>query len=140
MVGRFKLIMKIKLRFTALFLAGFILLSACAAVPQATGTLTGQVTIGPLVPVMREGEIPPTPAPEVYAARQIVIYKTNGTTEVARAEINPQGVYEVELAVGTYVVDINHSGIDSAAGLPATVEIREGDTTVLNVDIDTGIR
>jgi hypothetical protein len=129
-----------KLRSTALFFVALIILSACTPAPQATGTLTGQVTIGPLAPVLREGEVPPTPAPEVYSARQIVIYKPNGTTEVARAELNPQGVYEIELTVGTYVVDTNHLGIDSAAGLPATVEIREGQTTVLDVDIDTGIR
>ena len=117
-------------------------LAACTAAPktQAAGTLRGYVTIGPLVPVLREGEPEPTPAPEVYATRQIVIYKPDGKTEVARAEINPQGNYEVSLPVGVYIIDINRIGIDSASGLPQEVEIKEGEITILDVDIDTGIR
>ena len=38
-------------------------LSACSTIPQETGILEGQGTIGPLVPVVREGELEPTPAP-----------------------------------------------------------------------------
>ena len=100
-----------------ILLVGFLVV-ACTPIPQATGTLRGHVTIGPLVPVVQVGVPDPTPAPEVYAARQIVIYKTNGKTEVARANIDPQGNYEIDLPVGTYVVDINRIGIDSASGLP----------------------
>jgi hypothetical protein len=117
-----------------------VLVAACTPIPKATGTLRGHVTIGPLVPVHREGEPDPTPAPEVYAARQIVIYKINGKTEVARTNIDAQGNYEIELSVGTYVVDINRIGIDSAAGLPTEVDIFENQITILDMDIDTGIR
>ena len=53
--------------------------TSCNPGPQEFGVLEGQVSIGPLVPVMREGEDPPTPAPEVYAAREIVVYKNLGT-------------------------------------------------------------
>jgi hypothetical protein len=83
-----------------IFLVG-LFISACAPAPKSLGVLRGHVTIGPLVPVLREGEPEPTPAPEVYAARQIVIYKANGKTEVARAEIDAQGNYEISLPVGT---------------------------------------
>ena len=117
-----------------------VLFTACNLGPQETGVLTGQVTIGPLVPVQREGEPAPTPAPEVYAAREIVIYKKNGKTEVTRLEIGPDGIYQGELPVGTYVIDINRLGIDSAAGLPQEVTITAGDVVRLDVDIDTGIR
>ncbi len=113
---------------------------ACTAVPQETGILEGHVTIGPLVPVVREGEPEPTPAPEVYASRQIVVCGQDGVTEVATVQINGQGNYRVELPVGKYVVDINHVGIDMAKDLPHTVEIVAGQTTRLDVDIDTGIR
>lgn len=115
-------------------------LAACAPMPKETGALQGRVTIGPLVPVVQEGVPEPTPAPEVYALRQIVIYKTDGKTEVARADINAQGNYEITLPVGTYVVDINRIGIDHAAGLPGEVDIHADQVTVLDVDIDTGIR
>lgn len=131
-------------RVRTLAFCGFILLVICIACkpisPQATGTLQGHVTIGPLVPVQREGIPDPTPAPEVYVARQIVIFSPDGNTEIARADINPQGNYSVELPTGEYLVDINHLGIDFAAGFPATVNIHSDRTTVLDVDIDTGIR
>jgi len=122
-----------------IFILLLLLLASACTSTGPPGTLTGQVTIGPLTPVLREGEASPTPAPEVYAARQIVIYRANGTKEVARAEINPQGVYQIELPAGTYVVDLNLIS-DHAAGLPATIEISPGQTTRLDIDIDTGIR
>lgn len=122
-------------------LAGFYIV-ACAEVEvsRGTGTLEGHVTIGPLVPVVREGEPEPTPSPEVYAARKIVIYTPGGKTEIARVSIDSYGNYQVALQVGRYVVDINRIGIDRAADLPKTVEIFEGQVTRLDIDIDTGIR
>jgi len=103
-------------------------------------TLEGHVTIGPLVPVVREGEPEPTAAPEVYASRQIVIYAQDGRTEIARVQIDANGNYRVTLPVGTYVVDINHVGIDWGIDLPKTVEIVSQQVTRLDVEIDTGIR
>ena len=126
--------------------AGFVLAAValstlgCSLGPKATGTLEGHVSIGPLVPVLREGEPEPTPAPEVYAGRQIVVFSSGGRKEITRVEIDGQGNYRVALPAGSYLVDINHAGIDSAAGLPAEVEIMAGQTTQLDVDIDTGIR
>lgn len=104
------------------------------------GTLEGHVTIGPLVPVSRDGEPDPTPSPEVYAARKILIFEEDGKTEVAQVDIDSEGNYHVELPAGSYVVDINHSGMDHAAGLPMLVEITAGEITQFDVDIDTGIR
>jgi len=123
-----------------LFVALMLLVASCVPLPQETGVLEGHVTIGPLVPVVQEGVPEPTPGPEVYASRQIVIYASDGQTEVARVQIDGKGNYRVELPVGTYVVDINHVGIDMAKELPKTVEIVGGQTTRLDVEIDTGIR
>ena len=123
-----------------LLVALVLFVTSCVPVPQETGVLEGHVTIGPLVPVVEEGVPEPTPAPEVYASRQIVIYASNGQTEVTRVQIDGKGNYRVELPVGTYVVDINHVGVDMAKELPKTVEIVAGQVTRLDVDIDTGIR
>jgi hypothetical protein len=123
-----------------LLVALMFFVTSCVPVPGETGVLQGHVTIGPLVPVVQEGVPEPTPAPEVYASRQIVIYASDGQTEVARVPIDGQGNYRVELPVGTYVVDINHVGIDMAKELPKTVEIKSGQVTRLDVEIDTGIR
>lgn len=124
------------LAYAAVVLAG----AACTSEPEATGTLTGHVSIGPLVPVVREGVPEPTPAPEVFAGRQIVVFSGDGRREIVRVSIDGQGNYRVDLPVGRYQVDINHAGIDSAAGLPAEVEIHAGKITRIDVDIDTGIR
>lgn len=123
-----------------LLLLAMLTLAACSLLPQEFGTLGGQVTIGPLVPVVREGEAEPTPAPEVFAAREIVVYNKKGNREVTRLEIDASGWYQGELPVGVYVVDINRIGIDSAAGLPTQIEIKSDQVTRLDVDIDTGIR
>ena len=130
------------LRFSLLLLLliSFAPCVSCNPVPQEFGTLEGQVSIGPLVPVMREGEEPPTPAPEVYAAREIVVYKKNGVTEFTRLGIDSNGWYQGELPVGIYVIDINRIGIDSAADLPLEIEIKSNSVTTLDIDIDTGIR
>ena len=122
------------------------LLTACAISPAVptnpppTGTLQGHVTIGPLVPVLREGVPDPTPAPEVYAAYPITIYSADGLTEIAVLVIDFQGNYRIELPVGDYLIDSERRGPSGAAGLPATVTITAGETTTLNIDIDTGIR
>jgi hypothetical protein len=117
-----------------------LLVAACASADQATGILEGHVTIGPLVPAVQEGVPVPTPAPEVYAARQIVVHRERDGVEVDRLEINSEGNYRGELPAGTYSVDINHLGIDSAKGFPKVVEIIANQITRVDVDIDTGIR
>lgn len=124
----------------SLYLVSLLFITGCAQGSQAYGVLEGHVTIGPLVPVVREGEPEPTPNPEVYAAREVVVFKANGKTEFTRIEIDSSGNYRAELPVGIYVVDINHLGIDMAKGLPKEITITEQAVTLLNIDIDTGIR
>ena len=132
--------MKLRLLFLiCLTLVGSSLF-ACAQSPQGFGILEGHVTIGPLVPVVREGQMEPTPAPEVYASREIVVYRDDGRTEFARLKIDANGNYRAELPVGTYIIDINHLGLDTADGLPMEIEITPEGTTRLDIAIDTGIR
>ena len=124
-----------------LLLVAMIVLSAsCTPVPEEEGILEGHVTIGPLVPVVQDGGPEPTPAPDVCAGRQIVIYAQDGQTEITRVQIAARGNYRVTLPVGTYVVDINRLGIDRGIELPKTVRIVGGQTTRLDVEVDTGIR
>ncbi len=115
-------------------------LSSCIQEPQEFGYIEGHVSIGPLLPVFREDEIEPTPAPEVYASREIVIYKQDGKSEFCRLAIDSMGNYHGELPIGVYVIDINRIGIDSAANLPMEIRITAGDTKIVDIDIDTGIR
>ena len=117
-----------------------ILTSSCALLPRETGVLAGNVTIGPLQPAVQVGVPEPTPRPEIYAAREILLLSLDGRREIARASINADGTYEVVLAVGHYLVDIAGSVIDRGIDLPQEIEIFSGQITRLDIDIDTGIR
>ncbi|GAI81983.1 unnamed protein product [marine sediment metagenome] len=132
--------MKRNLLYLTVLALGVSGLFACTQKPQESGILQGHVTIGPLVPAIREGDAEPTPAPEVYATREIVVFKGDGTTEFTRLTIDDKGNYRGELPVGTYVVDINRIGIDSAKDLPIKIEIINQGVTRLDINIDTGIR
>ena len=38
------------------------------------------------------------------------------------------------------MIDISHGGIDRSSDVPKKIEIVSGQTVVVNIDIDTGIR
>lgn len=104
------------------------------------GYLAGRVSVGPLRPVERVGVTPPPVPPEVYTARSLNVFQSDGKTLVKNVAFNGDGTYRAELPAGTYVVDLKRTGIDRARGLPQTITITRGQTTTLDVDIDTGIR
>lgn len=106
--------------------------------------LQGAVTIGPISPVERPGENPEV-SPEVFSARKLMIYDASGkhlVREVYFTQIGTgaTGYYAVQIAPGTYTVDINHLGIDTAANLPQKITVSADETVTIDVDIDTGIR
>lgn len=128
----------------SLFLAAAVALSSGCLQPagpgsgQETGTLTGNVSIGPLCPV-EPCSIAPERIAAAYAARPITISAPSGTL-VTRFTADPVTGYSVSLSPGTYVVDIPHQGIGGSPELPQTVTIRSGGTVRLDIHIDTGIR
>ncbi len=126
--------------FSTLLLVLLISCTACGLGPKEYGVLEGQVTIGPLVPAVQVGDSDPSPAPEVYAAREIVVFKANGVTDFTRLQIDSNGRFKAQLPVGTYVVDINRIGIDSTENFPLEITIKANQTTALSINIDTGIR
>jgi hypothetical protein len=103
-----------------------------------TGTLTGNVSIGPLCPV-EPCIVPHDKLVAAYAARPITI-STPGGTIVTSVTASPETGYTVALKPGTYVVDIPHQGIGGTFELPKTVILRSGETVRLDISIDTGIR
>ena len=118
---------------------GFLILNPSSG----RGVLEGKVTIGPLCPVER---FPPDPqcqpTEETYKAWPIAVYTQNKLTLVAHIQPDINGNYAVELAAGNYVVNLENrqSGGLGSSNLPDTVTINANDTTLLNIDIDTGIR
>lgn len=103
-----------------------------------TGTLTGNVSIGPLCPV-EPCTVSHDQRIAAYAARPITISAAEGTV-VVTVTPDPETGYSVALKPGTYVVDIRHHGIGGSRELPATVTIHGGETVRLDISIDTGIR
>ncbi len=107
---------------------------------QAAGILKGHVTIGPIEPVVQPGDDFEDIPPEVYDARKIMVYDASGEELIEQIDIGHDGNYSVELASGTYLIDINNLGIDYSDQVPVDVEILTGETVQLDIDIDTGIR
>jgi hypothetical protein len=108
-----------------------------AGTGNGTGTLAGNVTIGPLCPV-EPCTIPHDQVLAVYAARPITI-TTLGGTLVGLVTADPDTGYSISLRPNTYVVDIRHQGI-GRSNLPKTVTIHAGETVRLDISVDTGIR
>jgi hypothetical protein len=126
------------------FLAGVLANSSCCPGGPESVLLQGAVTIGPISPVEKPGECPPVP-PEVFSARKIVIYDESGerlVREVAITQIGngATGYYTAQIAPGTYIVDINHLGVDRADNLPQKITVIEDETVTIDVNIDTSIR
>jgi hypothetical protein len=121
-----------------LMIAGAVAsISGCLGPPNE-GYLEGHVTIGPICPVEKVNVTCPVP-PASYEARKIVV-STEEAQVVILVDIDSNGFYRVALAPDTYIVDINHVGVDHSQDVPIAVTIIEGRTTVLNISIDTGIR
>lgn len=103
------------------------------------GHISGMVAIGPICPVEREGVPCPVP-PEAYTSRVMVVYAKNGSTVVAREPIHPDGTFSFALQPGSYVLDMERSGIDHSRELPYAFTLRSGETVKHDISIDTGIR
>lgn len=121
-----------------------VLFASCCPGGPETVLLQGAVTIGPISPVERPGESTPVP-PEVFSSRYLVIYDESGeklVREVYFTQIGTgaTGYYTAQVAPGTYVVDINRLGINTADNLPMKITVSADETVTIDVDIDTGIR
>ncbi len=124
------------------FLLG-LLFSGCDILTyQEAGFLEGVISIGPICPV--ETDPPQTgclPTAETYKAYPVSIWTSNGRRKIA--EINPalDGSYKTELDPGNYLVKLGRvNNYIGGSNLPAEVSITSQNNTVLNIDIDTGIR
>lgn len=115
-----------------------VLVGACSPTePPVTVTdsgIEGQVFIGPMCPVMREGE----PCPDQPFQATITILNPNGK-EVARVESDAQGHFVVDLEPGTYTLR-PEPGEGIAHASEQSVTVSEGRFTQAIVNYDSGIR
>jgi hypothetical protein len=72
---------------------------------------------------------------------QVVVSRSGSGAAIASTSTDAAGNYQVSLAAGTYVVTIGPvQGYLSSKDVPATVTVAGGQTTTLNILLDTGIR
>ena len=143
------------LSFAILFLAGCAKTNGSTQVPaQLNGTLTGKVTVGPLCPV-EPCQVTPKQMMEAYNSRKVFAYSKDNGIKVAEYQLNystdsGEGAYRLFLAPEAYTVWVSGAdGVDPSlfmlasnfgTGGPKDVKIYSNSTSVLDFDIDTGIR
>lgn len=126
-----------------IFLAVLILASGCENKKALDpGILEGKITIGPICPVER---IPPDPAcqptAETYKAYPVSIFTSDGSKKIAQLNPSLDGSYNVELPPGNFLVVLERSNTGiGGSNLPVEVSISSEDKTILDINIDTGIR
>jgi hypothetical protein len=109
---------------------------------QVSGYLEGKISIGPLCPAETD---PPNPAclptAETYKAYPVSIWTSNGKRKIATISPALDGSYKVALDPGTYQIMLDK--VQSAIGgsnLQIEVTVVSQEVTILNINIDTGIR
>ena len=134
--------MKEIIKFGLLFFAIFLNWSCDKQQMQTVemGFLEGKITIGPLCPVE---SVPPDPAcqptQETYNTWPIVVWTKNKITKVAIIVPELNGGYKIDLPEGTYFIDLDKQH-PFGKNLPATIVIKAYETSLLDINIDTGIR
>ena len=109
---------------------------------QETGFLEGVISIGPICPVE---PVPPgpgcLPTAETYKAYPVSIWSSNGRRKIAQLNPALDGSYKTELEPGNYLVKVGTTGnVIGGTNLPAEVTITSQHETILDINIDTGIR
>jgi hypothetical protein len=107
-------------------------------VVTVNGYLEGKLTIGPLCPV-EPCSISDQQKQQAYEARKIQILMPDKSTIVKEiiADYRTE-MYRTDLPEGRYFVNVTNAGIGNFELKEVTIEASK--TTVLNIDIDTGIR
>ncbi|MFZ4581184.1 MAG: hypothetical protein ACOYM7_00925 [Paludibacter sp.] len=121
-----------------------VLITSCSEIfVSGNGTLKGSIHIGPLCPVET---IPPLPGclptEQTYKTWQLSVYNSSETHSIADIYPELSGDYILKLPAGNYKINFKDKNLNRIGGsnLPLTVKVMDGDTTSLDVNIDTGIR
>ena len=101
------------------------------------GVLEGRVTIGPWTPVEPIGGS--HPPPEVYTSRRIVL--EGALFQKVGIPMDGTGFFSARVKAGAYSLTMtNCTFLGCSRVLPTTVTVKTGETTTVDIDIDTGIR
>jgi hypothetical protein len=126
-----------------LFLTSLLVFTRCSK--QTTGEigyLKGTISIGPLCPVEKDPPDPSClPTAETFKAYPVGIWTADSKHKIADVSPDLDGSYRNELAPGRYkiILEIGLNSI-SQSNLPVVVLIVSQQETLLNINVDTGIR
>ena len=124
----------------ALIAAGAAFVFACKSeqkAPPVDSGIEGQVLIGPMCPVVREG----TPCPDQPYQATIAVWNADRTQKVRTFETGSDGRFRIPLAPGEYYVDPQppDSG-GPPTPIPQSVTVPTGRFLQITVEYDSGIR
>ncbi len=103
-----------------------------------TGFVEGQVLIGPNCPVERVNE-PCEMDAIVYAAHRLAILDSQRMT-VKEVPFDSKGNFRTDLQPGSYLAELSPNDIGIVKSEPKPFQVESGVTTILTIEIDTGIR
>ncbi len=112
-----------------------ILLAACSTPPTPTDSgVEGQVFIGPMCPVIQEGE----ECPDQSYQAALTVLSPNGK-EIAQVQTDEEGRFRITLAPGEYILHPESPNMIPFAEEQAFL-VEAGKFTQLLVRYDSGIR
>ncbi len=129
--------------FGIVFFTTVFFISGCnKRITPEPGYLEGVISIGPICPVEK---VPPDPAclptAETYKAYPVSVFSSDGRRKILQLNPSLDGSFIAELAPGNYLVVLEKAqNYIGGSNLPVEVSISTQDKTLLNINIDTGIR
>jgi hypothetical protein len=129
--------------FGIVFLTTVLFISGCnKRMTSEPGYLEGVISIGPICPVEK---VPPDPGclptAETYKAYPVSVFSSDGRRKILQLSPSLDGSFITELAPGNYLVVLEKAqSYIGGSNLPVEVSISTQDKTLLNINIDTGIR
>lgn len=112
-----------------------LLLATCSAEPASTTSgVEGQVFIGPVCPVVQEGQ---ECADRPYQAT-LVVNNSNGR-EIVKVQTDEQGRFKIPLEPGEYILHPESPNVMPYAAEQVFV-VEAGRFTQVNITYDSGIR
>ncbi len=128
------------MRIKSLFLLAFLLIVACSPQTQdpfepLDSGIYGQVTIGPMCPVVQENN----PCPDKPYQATLTVLTTTDHGKVVQFQTDANGNFRVVLVPGQYILHPESPNVmPHASDIPFTVEAHQ--FTQVNVVYDSGIR
>jgi len=112
-----------------------LLLATCSAEPASTTSgVEGQVFIGPVCPVVQEGQ----ECPDQSYQATLVVNNSNGR-EIVKIQTDAQGRFKIPLEPGEYILHPESPNVMPYASEQAFV-VEAGKFTQVTVNYDSGIR